>query len=123
MEYKNWTESYGKSLNAAIIIGFVALTGVGAGIGAYVSKDKTFGAIMGGLAGFSVIAVPLLNKKFNKGKKQSVTRDVMPLDPNRECPKGSIKLPINCTQGMDARSIACSKESKRLGGFRCGAYL
>jgi hypothetical protein len=72
MEYKNWTESYGKSLNAAIIIGFVALTGVGAGIGAYVSKDKTFGAIMGGLAGFSVIAVPLLNKKFNKGKKRNV---------------------------------------------------
>ena len=54
---------------------------------------------------------------------EEIGRDVMPLDPNRECPKGSIKLPINCTQGMDARSIACSKESKRLGGFRCGAYL
>ena len=72
MEYKNWTESYGKSLDAAIIIGFVALTGVGAGIGAYVSKDKTFGAIMGGLAGFSIIAVPLLMKKFRK--KRSVTK-------------------------------------------------
>jgi len=117
MEYKNWTESYGKSLNAAIIIGFVALTGVGAGIGAYVSKDKTFGAIMGGLAGFSVIAVPLLNKKFNKGKKRNVS---MPsLDPNRECPYGKVKSPINCTMGMDAGSIACSKESIRLGGFRC----
>ena len=38
---------------------------------------------------------------------------------NRECPEGQYKSSIICTTGMDAGSIACSKESKRLGGFRC----
>jgi len=70
MEYKNYYMS--KDYGAFVVIVWVGLTGVGAGIGAYASKDKTFGAIMGGLAGFSIIAVPLLMKKFRK--KRSVTK-------------------------------------------------
>lgn len=38
---------------------------------------------------------------------------------NRECPEGQYKDPIGCTTGMDAGSLACAEESKRLGGFRC----
>jgi len=57
------------------------------------------------------------------GRMMKIGKDDVPLDPNRECPKPSTKLPFNCTQGMDARSIACRKESKRLGGVRCVAYL
>ena len=66
-----------KDYGAFVVIVWVGLTGVGAGIGAYASKDKTFGAIMGGLAGFSLIAFPLLMKKINKGKKRNVKRRVI----------------------------------------------
>ena len=41
---------------------------------------------------------------------------------NRECPEGQYKDPIGCTTGMDAGSLACAEESKRLGGFRCVEY-
>ena len=41
------------------------------------------------------------------------------LDPNRKCPEGQYKEGIGCTMGMDAGSLACAEESKRLGGFRC----
>jgi len=41
---------------------------------------------------------------------------------NRECPEGQYKDSIVCTMGMDAGSLACAEESKRLGGFRCVEY-
>ena len=42
------------------------------------------------------------------------TPNVEPNLANRECPEGQYKSSIICTTGMDAGSIACSKESKRL---------
>ena len=132
-KYKNFLVGCGQTCQARALIVMTAIGGasVGALVSPLLGEKRGVGAIVGAaLSGLGMTLVQMSNLKGEKRnapsyamRNKEIGRDVMPLDPNRECPKGSIKLPINCTQGMDARSIACSKESARLGGFRCGAYL
>lgn len=41
------------------------------------------------------------------------------LDPNRECPPGTEKMPISCCEALSPQCISCQERERRLGGFEC----
>jgi len=116
-KYKNFLGGCGQTCQARALIVMTAIGGasVGALVSPLLGEKRGVGAIVG--AALSGLGMTLVQMSNLKGEKRNVS---MPsLDPNRECPYGKVKSLINCTMGMDAGSIACSKESARLGGFRC----